>query len=118
MAWSIDARIPVEVLGHDPAALRAALARGGAAVLAEAPPKAMPEGALAQEFWDASARHPTACACCTARPGPALALDRLFQARVRGTCPWFDRVIAIGDGAAVQAAIAQDAVTAARFRVG
>jgi hypothetical protein len=49
-----------------------------------------------------------------------VALDRLFQARVRGGCAWFDRVIALAETgearAAVAAALAEDALTAARFR--
>jgi hypothetical protein len=28
--------------------------------------------------------HAAACSCCAGRSGVALALDRLFQARVRG----------------------------------
>ena len=56
-----------------------------------------------------------------AGPPAAAALDRLFQARVRGQCPWFDRVVALagtrGGPRAIAAALAGDAVTAARFRL-
>ena len=49
-----------------------------------------------------------------------IGLDRLFQARVRGDCPWFERVVALADSPeardAVAAALLNDAVTAARFR--
>jgi hypothetical protein len=64
--------------------------------------------------------HAAGCGCCGGRPAAAVALDRLFQARVRGACPWFDRVLALAETAearqAVAAAVAEDAVTAARFR--
>jgi hypothetical protein len=48
------------------------------------------------------------------------ALDRLFQARVRGQSAWFDRVVALVEtphaAAQVVTALAEDALTAARFR--
>jgi hypothetical protein len=117
MSWSVDARIPVELVA--PAGLAAALADGPpAALLVEAPPDPMPAGAVAQVSWDATVTsHAAACACCAGRSGVALALDRLFQARVRGGCAWFSRVVAVGDAAAVRAALAEDALAAARFRL-
>jgi hypothetical protein len=116
MAWSIDARIPLEIV--DEAGLAAALAAGPpAALLVEAPPAPMPSGAIAQVAWDATVTsHAAACACCAGRSGVALALDRLFQARARGGCGWFARVVAVGEPGAVRAALAEDALTAARFR--
>ncbi len=120
MAWTLDARIPLLVT-EDAAALAAALAAGPkAAVLAVAPASALPVGAVVLGSFDAAQSHAVACACCGGRLPAATALDRLFQARVRGQCPWFDRVVALAATAEARAAIAaalvEDAVTAARFR--
>lgn len=123
MAWSIDARIPL-VTVPDLGALTAALAEGRpAAVLAEAPPPAAPPGAVALVSFDLTGpTHAVGCACCAGRSAAAAALDRLFQARVRGACGWFDRVVALAETEAARAEIAaalrDDAVTAARFRAG
>lgn len=101
----IDARIPIGA-GEGPFA----------ALIA--PGETTPAGAVAVETVDAAAMHPAACACCAGRSPVAVALDRLFQARVRGTVPWFVRV-AVADAAQadVVAAVREDAVTAARFRL-
>ena len=121
MPWSVDARLPVVTVG-DAAGLAAALATGPkAAVLAEAPPAPMPEDAAALASFDPfMPGHAGGCACCGGRSQAATALDRLFQARVRGTCPWFERVVALAETQAardtVVAALTDDAVTAARFR--
>ncbi|WP_241671204.1 hypothetical protein [Dankookia rubra] len=120
MAWTLDARIPLLVTA-DTATLAAALAAGPkAAVLAAAPAPALPEGAVTTGSFDAMQSHAAACSCCAGRSPAAAALDRLFQARVRGQCPWFDRVVALAETAEARAAIAsalvEDAVTAARFR--
>lgn len=123
MPWSLDARIPVIPLGEH-AALEEALADGGpAALLAEAPPPTLPAGAVALASFDPFLpSHAAACACCGGRPPAAAALDRLFQARVRGRCGWFNRVLVLAgtDAARAQlaAALREDAVTAARFRAG
>lgn len=148
MAWTLDARIPLIVV-EDLVALAAALAGGGAAVLAEGvaaalpmgaagdgppPPAAgavlaedaalpVPAGAVALMRFD-PATHVVSCDCgsCGVRNAAALALDRLFLARVRGGVPWFKRVVALATSAPGQAALrealAEDAVTAARFRAG
>jgi hypothetical protein len=121
MAWTLDARIPLSVYA-DPAALAAALAAGPpAALLVEAPPAPMPPAAVAQVSFDPFLPHEAACACCNGRSPAATALDRLFQARVRGQCRWFDRVLALAETAEVraslEAALREDAVTAARFRL-
>ena len=122
MSWSLDARIPLTFVA--PAALAAALAAGKpAALLVEAPAAALPEGAAALEGFEAGGpTHAAACACCTGRPPVSLALDRLFQARVRGQCPWFTRVIAVTEDpiarAAIEAALDGDALSRARFRLG
>jgi hypothetical protein len=120
VAWTLDARIPLLVT-EDAAALAAALAADPkAAVLAVAPAPALPAGAVTLGSFDASQPHAVACACCGGRPPAAAALDQLFQARVRGQCPWFDRVVALAETpearAAIAAALAGDAVTAARVR--
>jgi hypothetical protein len=118
MAWTLDSRIPVTVI-TDPADLLAALAGPPASLLAEAPapPSLL---AVAAAVFTPGETHPAGCACCAGRPAAAAALDALFQARVRGRCPWFERVVALVPSAAGQAALATalrtDAVTAARFR--
>ena len=123
MAWSIDARIPLVTVA-DEAALNAALAGGPpAAVLAEAPPPPLPAGAVALVSFDLSGpTHAIGCACCAGRSPAAVALDRLFQARVRGGCAWFDRVVALAETdqarAEIGSALREDALTAARFRGG
>jgi hypothetical protein len=120
MPWSLDARIPLVTVA-DAAGLAAALAGGKpAAVLVDEPVRALP-GAVTLEVFDASeAGHAAACACCAGRGPAALALDRLFQARVRSACPWFDRVVALAGTerarAEIAAALREDALTAARFR--
>lgn len=129
MPWSLDARIPIVIVA-DPAALAAALAGGRpAAVLLGPAPEgvsrsdAPPAGAVAQvRFALSGPAHAAACACCAGRGPAAAALDTLFQARIRNTCPWFERVVALAETPAarteVEAALAGDAVTAARFRAG
>lgn len=121
MTWSLDARIPLLIVA-DASALAAALASGKpAAVLAEAPAPAVFQGAVtAADFPASGPAHAAACACCGGRSPAAAALDRLFQARVRGGCGWFERVVALAGSDAAKAQIAaalrDDAVTAARFR--
>lgn len=122
MPWSLDARIPLVTVA-DPAALEAALASGEpAAALVEADGPE-PAGAVAVERFEAAGGpHPLACNCCSGRSPAALALDRLFQARVRGSVGWFRRVVACAPTeaarAALSAALQTDPVTGARFRPG
>ena len=51
---------------------------------------------------------------------PSIGVDRLFLARVRGECAWFDRVVAVVPSAAgqdaIEMALTADAATSARFR--
>lgn len=120
MAWTLDARLPIVIVA-DSVALVEALAAGPiAAVLVEAPAPPLPDGVAAVLDFDPVVRHAAGCACCGGRPPAASALDRLFQARVRGACPWFERVVVLASSeasrAAVAAALRDDAVTAARFR--
>ena len=119
MAWKVDGRVAVKMV-VDAVALSAELAAGPpAAVLAEAPP---PEaaGAVVVVSFDPFMPHAVACLCCGGRSPAADALDRLFQARVRGQCGWFQRVIALAETpearAQVAEALVEDALTAARFR--
>jgi hypothetical protein len=120
MAWSLDARIPVTLV-PDAAALGTALAAGKpAALITAAPPPPKPAAAVAAVAFAAGvASHVAGCACCQGRSEAAQALDRLFQARARNACPWFDRVLVLdeeGTGAEVLAALREDALAQARFR--
>ncbi len=65
-----------------------------------------------------AAAHPLGCACCLARSPDAAGLDRLFLDRVRGTAPWFTRVVVTADDAGLREAILTDPVLSARFRLG
>jgi hypothetical protein len=116
MAWSLDVRISLSF------GTAASLAEDGAtALLVEAPPEPLPPGAVAQASFAPGPAHAPACGCCGGRSAAAAALDRLFQARVRGQCGWFDRVLAIVEtpeaAAEIAAALREDAVTVARFRL-
>jgi len=110
MTWSIDARIPITEIA-DPAALAA-----GTALLAEVGADAPADA----ERFQPDAPHNPGCACCLGRSDLALALDRLFQARVRGTRPWFAKVAVLAPSAAgraaLAAALAEDQLTRARYR--
>jgi len=105
-----DPRIPVH-LGPPP--------DGRFAVLREAGAPPTPPGAVAAADF-APLAHALGCTCCGGRPAAAIAFDRLFLARVKGTVPWFDAVLALPASAAGQAAIrqalAEDRATRARFR--
>ena len=61
--------------------------------------------------------HPAGCACCIARGPAAAAFDQLFLNRVRGTVPWFTRVVVAQDDPAVRATVASDPVVSTRFRL-
>jgi hypothetical protein len=64
--------------------------------------------------------HVLGCTCCAPRSGLARALSRLFLAQMRGEVAPFDEVVVEGayDAATLRAAIAEDVVAAARFRIG
>ncbi|UFN46995.1 hypothetical protein LPC08_13255 [Roseomonas sp. OT10] len=118
MAWFLDSRIPVQAVPDLPALAEALAGGGPAALVVPLPLPTLPPGAVAQEATDAVA-HPVACSCCggIARPALAVALDRLFQARVRGAAPWFDRVLVLGGAAdALPVVLREDVLTAARYR--
>jgi hypothetical protein len=112
MAWSLDARIPVEIVAA------ASVVTGVVAVVREAAAPLPPGAAIAAAFEPLA--HALGCACCGGRPAAAPAFDRIFLARVKGDCAWFDRVVAIAASeagrAALAAALAEDAATRARFR--
>lgn len=64
--------------------------------------------------------HPIGCTCCAPRGPAAEALAAAFRDRATGKAPFFTRVLVAavspaGEGA-VRAALAQDALVAARFR--
>jgi hypothetical protein len=117
MTWSLDARTPVRLLAH------AAEAPPGAVVLAE-DGAVLPAGMARVERYATPLEgpHPMGCACCQPRSPAAIALDRLFLARLRGQAPWFKEVLAVAataaGRAAILAALERDSVTSARFRVG
>ena len=96
----IDARIPV-VFGITPQEHDALL---------------VPDG-LASGLLIAAPGHLAGCPCCVARGPTAAAFDRLFLGRVRGTVPWFTRVVVAQDDPAVRATIANDPVVSTRFRL-
>src|SRR4051794_2485785 len=98
MSWSVDARIPVSVVA-DAAGLAAALhATDGVTALltatsADAPALPAAGTVAAVAGFAPAPPHAAGCACCGGRLPAAAALDRLFQDRVRGRCPWFTRVV-------------------------
>jgi hypothetical protein len=117
MNWSLDARTPVRLLES------AADAPPGAVVLAEDGALLPASPARVERYaTPVATAHPIGCACCQPRNPVAIALDRLFLARMRGTTPWFKEVLALAateaGRAAVRAALAEDSVTLARFRAG
>ena len=89
----IDARIPV-VFGVTPGESDALLVPGGSAP-----------------------GHAPGCACCLARGPASAAFDRLFLDRVRGTVPWFTRVVIPHDEPAVRITVTDDPVVSSRFRL-
>lgn len=93
--------------------------KAGDAVLAQ---KAYEAPSLAYVVWFEPARagHRFGCSCCTARGPVAYALAALFRARATGEAPFFQRVVVLADEAGwadVQATLAEDTLTRARFRL-
>jgi hypothetical protein len=80
-----------------------------------------PGAAAVAHFALPSTAHAIGCACCLPRGPASVALGRLFLARARGEAPLFDTVVAVisspAAAAAVRAALADDVVTRARFRL-
>jgi hypothetical protein len=108
----MDARIPIR-FGTEPAAGEAVLVEGDAPVQAGR--------AVARVRLPAASAHSAGCACCVSRGPAAEALAHLFLARARGDVAWFGEVVAVmttpeGE-AAVRAALADDPVVSARYRL-
>ena len=121
MAWSVDARIPVSIL-PDAASVAEALARGKPAALVGGPESNLPgqPAATTASFPVGAEAHPVACACCVGmgRSLAATVLAQLFQARARGTVPWFDRVLVLPEaGEEIRAALAGDSFVSAWFKL-
>lgn len=121
MPWSLDARIPLRLLS--PVQLGVALKDAPAtALLVEgAELEHLAAAAVLQvPFVPGGAQHKVECSCCAGRGPVAEALDRMFQARIRGRCPWFDQVIGVVGTAAARSEVLevlqQDPLARARFR--
>ena len=113
MTWSLDARTPVR-LHSGPAPGAVWLAEDGVPT---------PAGAARVERFAAPpmpTEHPMGCACCQPRNPAAIALDRLFMARLKGETPWFSEVLAATateNGAqSLRFVLAEDPVVSARFK--
>jgi hypothetical protein len=70
---------------------------------------------------DAAPAHAAGCACCLPRGAVAMALTRLFLARVRGEVGFFTAVAALpaseAGAAAIRDALAQDPLIGGRYRL-
>ena len=108
----LDTRIPV---GFGPAALD-----GGTALLVEGDAPAPAGTPVARFTLPVATGHSAGCPCCAPRGPVAAALGGLFLARAKGEAAWFERVVALTQGArgreAVLAALANDPLVSARFR--
>ena len=105
-----DSRIPV-YMGGTPGSADAVLVEDG---------HAMPEAGHAMRFVAPKLGHQAGCFCCTARGPAANALSALYRDRAIGAAPYFNRVLVLASllgEADVRAALEQDAVTRARFRL-
>jgi hypothetical protein len=116
MALFIDARIPVVFAGIAEATPSDAL------LLEDDMPSPHPISAATvarfRPSLPSAAGHVPGCLCCVPRQPAAEALGRLFLARVRGDVKFFDRVVAcVRDPDLVRAALAQDQMASARFRL-
>lgn len=121
MTWSLDARIPLRLIS--PHLLGAALRGAPATALlvegAELENMAAP-AVFQLRFKSGDLRHKLDCNCCAGRGPAAEALDRMFQARIRSQCAWFEQVIGVVQSAEARAevldALVQDPLAKARFR--
>jgi hypothetical protein len=114
MVESSDDRVPVRFGSGDAAGPDAALLVEGDTVV--------PPGHAVVRFrlGPGLIGHPFGCACCVPRGPVAEALGRLFLARARGEVAFFRLVVVVAtpEGeAAVRAALAEDQVSAGRFRL-
>ena len=101
---------------------RSGEARAGEALLVEGEAPVPPGHPVARFRLRAGLfGHPVGCACCAPRGPVAEALGRLFLARARGEVAFFHAVVAVtatpAGEAAVRAALAEDQVSAGRFRL-
>lgn len=116
MAPWLDARIPV-LVGADPTPGDA-----GPDIVALVEAGAQPPPGVPHAVFSPDQAHAAGCACCAARVGAALALDRLFLLRARGELPLFRRVLAVvaspAGAASINAALSADPVVSARYRAG
>ena len=108
-----DARILVR--------FRSAAAPGAALLIEDGGADAMLPGRPTACFAASQTIHAAGCRCCLPRGPVSLALGRLFLARARGEVAFFDVVVAVtltpAGAAAVRAALQDDVVTRARFRL-
>ena len=105
-----DARIPV-IFGQHPGADDMVLVQQG--LLAPATGHVL-------QFATEAPGHLPGCLCCVGRSPAAAALATAFRARVTGESPFFKRLIVLATPAgrlAIEAALAQDALCRARFRL-
>lgn len=105
-----DSRIPV-LFGQQPGPEDAVLVEEGLAP---------PAGLYVVRFAATRPGHAIGCACCPPRGAGAEALSHAFRARATGAAPFFKRVmvLASANGAAeITAAVEQDAVSRARYRL-
>jgi hypothetical protein len=115
--WQLDMRIPV-VFGAAPEAGDAVLIEGNA----PAPPgfHVIRFSLPADTGHLADTGHPNGCTCCAPRGPAAEALALAFRNRATGAAPFFHRIAVLSADAAVvaaiEAALATDAVTTARYR--
>ncbi|MDD2795587.1 hypothetical protein [Acidocella sp.] len=103
-------QIPV-LCGGSPAATDAILLEEG-----QNPPK---QGYIAR-FALAKPGHFPGCFCCAPRGPAAAALGQLFRDRATGKAPYFNRLVVLASPAgeaAVRAALAEDVLTRARFKL-
>ncbi|MDE1883910.1 MAG: hypothetical protein KGH70_08045 [Rhodospirillales bacterium] len=105
-----DSRIPVYI-GGSPGPDDAVLVEDG---------HAMPIAGHAIRFVAPKFGHQPGCFCCTARGPAANAFSALYRDRATGAAPYFGQVIVLASllgEADIKAALDQDAVTKARFRL-
>jgi hypothetical protein len=80
-----------------------------------------PSAVTVARFALPATSHVVGCACCLPRGPVSVALGRLFVARARGEVGLFNEVVAVthsqAGAAAVRAALEDDVVTRARFRL-
>ncbi len=79
-----------------------------------------PPAGHVQRFTTKLPGHLPGCSCCVARSPAATALAAAFRARATGAAPYFSRLLVLASPAGrmdIEAAVAQDALCQARFRL-